>query len=140
MCANPFFSGLTHNDYNGDGYLLKLEDEAVTSYPDQEWVYDQSQNISKIQEPKEYRQSLSRIMNGLIKEGFLLNYFSEIKSNDPDSLPGSWGHFADIAPPWIEFNWYYYPNIATDYSLTALSLGRFSLCSKSIWRKLIDDG
>jgi ubiquinone/menaquinone biosynthesis C-methylase UbiE len=113
MCANPFFAGLTHNNWNGDGYTLKLpyEDETVTSYPDQEWVYEQSQSLSKIQEPIEYRQTLSRIMNGLIKEGLLLAYFSEIKSNDPESLPGSWGHFAEIAPPWMEFIWYYYPNV-----------------------------
>jgi hypothetical protein len=50
-------------------------------------------------------------MNGLIKEGFILAYFSEIKSNDSESLPGSWGHFAEIAPPWIEFTWCYYPKI-----------------------------
>lgn len=113
MCANPFFSGLTHNDWNGEGYTLKLpyEDEAMITYPDQEWVYDQSQTASKIQEPREYRQSLSRITNGLIREGFLLAHFSEIKSDDSESLPGSWGHFANIAPPWIQFVWYYYPDI-----------------------------
>ncbi|WP_274365905.1 class I SAM-dependent methyltransferase [Paenibacillus thermotolerans] len=112
MCANPFFSGLTHNDWNGDGYILKLpyKDGTVTSYPDQEWVYDQSQTVNKIQEPVEYTQTLSRIMNGLISEGFLLAYFSEIKSDDPEALPGSWGHFAEVAPPWLEFVWYYYPD------------------------------
>lgn len=111
MCANPFFSGLTHNDWNGEGYTLKLpyENETMTTYPDQEWVYDQDKSLSKIQQPREYTQTLSRIINGLIKEGFLLSYFSEIKSNDPEALPGSWGHFADIAPPWMEFIWYYYP-------------------------------
>jgi ubiquinone/menaquinone biosynthesis C-methylase UbiE len=113
MCANPFFSGLTHNDWNGEGYTLNLpyEDEAMITYPDQEWVYDQSQTASKIQEPREYRQSLSRMTNGLIREGFLLAHFSEIKSDDSESLPGSWGHFANIAPPWIQFVWYYYPDI-----------------------------
>lgn len=113
MCANPFFSGLTHNDWNGDGYLLKLpyEDGILTSYPDQDWVYDQSQALSKIQEPMEYKQTLSRIMNTLIKEGFILTYFSEIKSYSPEALPGSWGHFTNIAPPWIEFTWYYDPNV-----------------------------
>lgn len=112
MCANPFFFGLTHNAWNGDGYILKLpyEDGSVTTYPDQEWVYDRSQSLNKIQEPIEYRQTLSRIMNGLIKEGFVLAYLSEIKSNDPESLPGSWGHFTDVAPPWLEYIWYYYPN------------------------------
>jgi len=113
MCANPFFSGLTHYDWNGVGYTIKLpyEDETETTYPDQEWVYDRVQSEGPIQEPKEYRQTLSRIINGLIKEGFILDYFSEIKSDDPESLPGTWGHFADVAPPWIEFMWYYYPNI-----------------------------
>ncbi|UVI28499.1 class I SAM-dependent methyltransferase [Paenibacillus spongiae] len=111
MCANPFFSGLTHADWNGEGYTLKQPyvDEATTSYPDQEWVYDRSQS-DEIQAPREYRQTLSRIMNGLIQEGFLLAYFSEVKSNDPAPVPGSWGHFADIAPPWLEFIWTYNPN------------------------------
>jgi ubiquinone/menaquinone biosynthesis C-methylase UbiE len=120
MCANPFFSGLTHKDWNEDGYVLKLpyENETVTSYPDQEWVYDQSQSLNKILEPREYRQTLSRIMNGLINEGLFLAYFSEIKSNDPDALPGSWGHFADIAPPWIESIWYYCPNILKQIELS----------------------
>lgn len=71
----------------------------------------QSQALSKIQEPKEYKQTLSRIMNTLIKEGFILTYFSEIKSYYPEALPGSWGHFTNIAPPWIEFSWYYWPNV-----------------------------
>ncbi|MCQ6557152.1 class I SAM-dependent methyltransferase [Paenibacillus mendelii] len=112
MCANPFFSGLTHQDWNGEGYTLQhpYKDEMMTSYPDQEWVYDQSQSAA-IQEPREYRQTLSRIMNGCIREGFLLAYFSEVKSNDPEALPGSWGHFAEIAPPWVEFVWIYNPHI-----------------------------
>jgi SAM-dependent methyltransferase len=113
MCANPFFSGLTHHAWNGDGYSLKLpyEDELLTSYPDQDWVYDQSQALGKIQEPKEYKQTLNRIMNSLIKEGFILTYFSEIKSNYPEALPGSWEHFTNIAPPWIEFSWLYHPKV-----------------------------
>ncbi|MBM7568918.1 class I SAM-dependent methyltransferase [Paenibacillus sacheonensis] len=111
MCANPFFAGLTHQAWNGEGYLLNLpyEDGTITSYPDQEWVYDQSR--AKIQEPVEYRQTLSRIMNGLIREGFILTYIDEIKGNDPEALPGSWGHFTDVAPPWLEYTWLYLPNV-----------------------------
>ncbi|RAP74344.1 hypothetical protein DL346_19870 [Paenibacillus montanisoli] len=115
MCANPFFSGLSHEDWNGSGYILKnpYKDETLTSYPDQDWVYDRLKSPEKIQEPREYTQSLSRIMNSLIKEQFVLAYFSEIKSNYPGDLPGSWGHFTDIAPPWLEFIWYYHPNFLT---------------------------
>lgn len=113
MCANPFFAGLTHNDWNGFGYTLKhtYQDETMITYQDQEWVYDHSKSQKQIQGPREYTQTLSRIMNTLIKEGFLLSFISEIKSNDPDALPGSWSHFTDVAPPWIEYIWYYQPNI-----------------------------
>jgi ubiquinone/menaquinone biosynthesis C-methylase UbiE len=107
MCSNPFFAGLTENDWNGEGYSLKLpyQDETLISYPDQEWVYDRSDN-AQIQQPREYRQTLSRIMNGLIQEGFLLSYFAEVTSHAPDSEPGSWGHFTNIAPPWLEMTWH----------------------------------
>lgn len=120
MCANPFFSGLTHKDWNGKGYTIKLpyEDELRTSYPDQDWVYDRSQVLSKIPEPKEYKQTLSRIINTLIKEGFILTYFNEIKSDYPEALPGSWEHFTNIAPPWIEFIWFYNQDLL-------YSIGRF---------------
>ena len=52
---------------------------------------------------------LSRIINGLIGEGFLLSHFSEVKSSNSESLPGSWEHFTNIAPPWVEFVWNFYP-------------------------------
>jgi ubiquinone/menaquinone biosynthesis C-methylase UbiE len=114
MCANPFFAGLSHEDWNGEGYVIKnpYKDETLTSYPDQDWVYDRSKSIEEIPMIKEYTQTLSRIMNGLINEKFILAYFSEIKSNYPGDLPGSWGHFTDVAPPWLDFLWYYHPNFS----------------------------
>jgi hypothetical protein len=41
-------------------------------------------------------------MNGLIQEGFLLSCFAEVKSHAPDSELGNWGHFTNIASPWLE--------------------------------------
>jgi hypothetical protein len=113
MCANPFVWGMSEKDWDGKGYTLKLpyKDEIVTTYPDQEWVYDQTQE-AKIQEPREYRQTLSRLVNGLLKEGFLLSRINEIMSETSDSTPGSWDHFTSIAPPWIKFWSYYYPDIS----------------------------
>lgn len=57
-------------------------------------------------------QTLSRIINGLINEKFVLAYFSEIKSNYPGDLSGSWGHFTEVAPPWLNFLWYYHSNFS----------------------------
>ncbi|MFE3449934.1 class I SAM-dependent methyltransferase [Nonomuraea sp. NPDC059194] len=105
MCANPFFSGLTHASWNGEGYTLKdpYVNGARTSYPDQEWVYDRAE--ATIGQPVEYRQTLSHLMNGLIGEGFVLTFLSEITAGDPEAAPGSWGHFTDVAPPWLELVW-----------------------------------
>ncbi|MFI6317757.1 class I SAM-dependent methyltransferase [Nonomuraea sp. NPDC050556] len=107
MCANPFFSGLTHHSWNGEGYTLKhpYTDEAATSYPDQDWVYAGRH----IREPVEYRQTLSRIVNTLIGEGFVLMLLSEVRGDYPGAEPGSWAHFTGVAPPWLEFVWRYGP-------------------------------
>ncbi|GAA2815948.1 hypothetical protein GCM10020220_000080 [Nonomuraea rubra] len=102
MCANPFFSGLTHHSWNGTGYLLTqpYTDETATSYPDQDWVYEPSAH--RIQEPREYRQTLSRMTNSLIQEGFVLTFLSEVRGDYPGAEPGSWAHFTGVAPPWLE--------------------------------------
>ena len=115
MCANPCFSGLTHHAWNGEGYVLRqpYTDEAVTSYPDQDWVYEQTAHGKPIDQPMEYRQTLSRIVNSLIGEGFTLTFLSEVRNDaDPDAgtpapQPGSWEHFTSVAPPWLEFVWQY---------------------------------
>ncbi|MFI7129445.1 class I SAM-dependent methyltransferase [Nonomuraea sp. NPDC050153] len=113
MCANPFFSGLTHDSWNGEGYTLKqpYTDEAATSYPDQDWVYDGKPAGGHICEPREYRQTLGRIVNSLIQVGFVLTYISEVRNGHPDAEPGSWVHFTSVAPPWLEFVWQFHPGI-----------------------------
>lgn len=82
MCANPFIAVITQNDWNSEGHTLKhfYKDETMIPYSDQEWVYDQSQSQTKIQGPREYTQTLSRIMNVLIKEGFLLSFLIDARS------------------------------------------------------------
>ncbi|GAA2215284.1 class I SAM-dependent methyltransferase [Nonomuraea monospora] len=110
MCANPFFSGLTHHSWNGEGYTLTqpYTDEAATSYPDQDWVYTRAPSGPPgIREPREYRQTLSRIVNTLIGEGFTLTHLSEVRGDYPGAEPGSWAHFTGVAPPWLEFVWQY---------------------------------
>ncbi|QFY12400.1 methyltransferase domain-containing protein [Nonomuraea phyllanthi] len=114
MCANPFFSGLTHDSYNGEGYTLRqpYTDGDATSYPDQDWVYGREPDGRQISEPREYRQTLGRIVNSLIGEGFTLTHLSEVRSDHPDAEPGSWAHFATVAPPWLEFVWKYGPSVS----------------------------
>ncbi|MCK2218613.1 class I SAM-dependent methyltransferase [Actinomadura sp. ATCC 31491] len=112
MCANPFFSGLTHHSWNGAGYLLSQPyiDEAVTSYEDQDWVYERGPDAPAVAAPREYRQTLDRVVNGLIGEGFLLRLLTEVRGDGPGAEPGTWAHFMGVAPPWLEFVWQYRPD------------------------------
>lgn len=113
MCANPFIWGVGERDWNGSGYPLSIpyEDGTVLTYKDQDWVCEQKQG-STINGPREYRQTMGRLINGLIDYGFIITSFSEVKSDLPDTEPGSWGHFTHIAPPWIKFWSCYRPNAA----------------------------
>lgn len=115
MCANPFFAGLTHDSWNGEGYTLKQPyvDEAETCYPDQDWVYDGKPAGDRIREPREYTQTLSRIVNSLIQQGFMLTHLSEVRGDYPGAEPGSWSHFTGVAPPWLEFVWQYRPGVTS---------------------------
>lgn len=114
-CANPFYSGLSERDWNGEGYTLKHPylDGAVMNCADQEWVYDRSKREAPIPPSREYRHTLSTLVNGLAERGFVLTHVSDISGFDPDpeAEPGTWDHFVSIAPPWLSFWTTYRPDI-----------------------------
>jgi ubiquinone/menaquinone biosynthesis C-methylase UbiE len=103
-CANPFAAGVTERDWNGEGYTIKrpyMQGEQLT-YQDQDWVYNRDQH-SPIAPPQEFRQTLSVLLNGLIKNGFALKRLKEVGSYNADRAaePGTWDHFSAILPPWL---------------------------------------
>ncbi len=104
MCANPFAWGMTEKDWDGKGYTMRhlYRDGIAATYPDQEWVYDQTRT-ARIQEPLEYRHTMGSLVNGLMEEGFHLSQMKEVMEDALDPAPGSWEHFTGIAPPWIKF-------------------------------------
>lgn len=109
-CANPFFSGLNERDWNGAGYLLKspYQEGAPITYPDQPWVTDAGASIPQ---PREYRHTLSTLVNGLLEQNFVLQHLSDSTDFSPDANaePGTWNHFTAIAPPWLTFWTLYQP-------------------------------
>jgi len=110
--ANPFFSGLTTQDWDGHGYSLKhpYVDGAEITYEDQDWVYSRSENPGKaIPAPREYRHTLSTVINGLVAHGFVIRHLSDTLGMHPDAQaePGTWDHFNAFAPPWLAvWAWY----------------------------------
>ncbi len=115
-CANPFFSGLGQRDWNGEGYTLKRPyvDGAEIAYDDQDWVYDRDAwRGEPVPGPREYRHTLSTLVNGLIGRGFVLLHLSDSRDlhPDPGAEPGTWAHFVAIAPPWLAFWAAYRPEV-----------------------------
>ncbi len=107
-CHNPFFLGLEETDWNGNGYILKqyyIQGTEITS-EDSEWVYDRSKRLGEpIQRPREYRHTLSAIVNGLVEQGFVILHMEDTAGihPNPNAEPGTWDHFVSMAPPWLDF-------------------------------------
>jgi SAM-dependent methyltransferase len=108
QCANPFYSGIGTQDWNGEGYTLRRPyvEGAEIGFDDEPWVYDRDAlSHIAVPRPREYRHTLSAIVNGLVDHGFLLMHLSEFRDLHPDAsaAPGSWQHLTAIAPPWLAF-------------------------------------
>jgi ubiquinone/menaquinone biosynthesis C-methylase UbiE len=109
--ANPFVQGVNPRSWNGEGYPLSqpyLDGTAIQA-EDEEWVYRRGDDASEesmaraIPGPREYRHTLSTVVNGLAEHGFTIRRLSDTSSiyPDPDATPGTWDHFVAIAPPWL---------------------------------------
>lgn len=104
--ANPFYAGLSESDWNGEGYSLKLPyvDGAEIVTQDWDWVYpSDSRSEDRPQPCREYRQTLSKLLNGLVELGFSLVRLSDTMDLNADinAEPGTWDHRNAIAPAWL---------------------------------------
>jgi 2-polyprenyl-3-methyl-5-hydroxy-6-metoxy-1,4-benzoquinol methylase len=106
-CANPFTGGLVANAWNGTGYPLQQPyvDGAELTYVDEPWVFGGAAPQQPVNKPKEYRHTLSRVINGLVEHGFVLLHVSDYSdfTPNPNAEPGTWAHFVSFAPPWLQF-------------------------------------
>lgn len=106
--ANPFFSGLAAQDWDGNGYPVKLPyvDGAEITYQDQDWVYNRSESAGEaIPAPREYRHTLSTVINGLVENSFVIRHVSDTIGTgthpNMQAEPWTWDHFNAVAPPWL---------------------------------------
>ncbi len=115
MCANPFFMGMQEKDWNGEGYTIKHTylNRAEIIYEDQKWVYNRSKSEAAIPPPREFRHTLSTLINGLVEQGLVIQHVSDYSSfnPDPNAEPGTWNHLVSIAPPWLSFWASYRPDV-----------------------------
>jgi len=114
MCANPFALGVSSSDWNGTGYPLKLNylQGQQIHCSDEDWVYDRKLHEA-ILPPVEYRQTLSKLINGLVANAFVILSLQEtgaIKSSY-EAAPGTWDHLSSVLPPWLNIDSTYRPDV-----------------------------
>jgi len=105
--ANPFACGLGTHSWNGRSYEFNspYQQGQPLEYEDEAWVFPTASSSPRPSGPREYRQLLSTLLNGLIDSGFALLHIQEETGHDaPDELiPGEWHHFTAVMPPWFSF-------------------------------------
>jgi SAM-dependent methyltransferase len=109
MFANPFTLAVNPRHWNGEGYPLTqpyLDGTPIQS-EDEAWVYRRDEAGSEaappIPGPREYRHTLSTVINGLVQHRFTIHRLADQVSIYPDQAaePGTWDHFVSVAPPWL---------------------------------------
>jgi len=100
---NPLAYGADER-WTGKGYLLRegYTEGAEALCGDGYWdIVSEDGQARRVPGPREFRHTLTAIMNGLIGRGFILLDVHEEPHGRTDAAPGSWDHFCSVAPPWL---------------------------------------
>jgi SAM-dependent methyltransferase len=100
---NPVAYGADER-WTGEGYLLAEGyaegHEAVCG--DGYWdIAGPEGQTRRVAGPREFRHTLTAILNGLIERGFVLLDVHEEPHGRADAEPGTWDHFCSVVPPWM---------------------------------------
>jgi SAM-dependent methyltransferase len=117
--ANPFTTGIDEREWNGAAYPLNLPyvDGAEIIFNDPDWeIWDDAGNCARVPGPREFRHTLSTVVNGLVELGFILlglwEWMGQEAGGAPgeQAEPGTWEHFIQVAPPWFHMWLAYRPD------------------------------
>jgi len=114
--TNPYVHGIDE-DWNGQGYSVKrtYTDNAEIIYDNPYWDVESEEGVIKrVRGPKEYRHILSTVINGIIRNGFVILGLWEKLNGDSDAKPGSWEHFESVTSPWLTIWAVYKPDIINE--------------------------
>ena len=99
--TNPFIHG-TWETWTGDGYLLAGPYENAELQRDNPWnVADGQRGVTPVEGPREFKHTLSTVLNALIGAGLEIGGFWEDADGDATAEPGSWPHFKTHGAPWL---------------------------------------
>lgn len=105
---NPFTHGMDDVKWNGVGYLMsepyidgaEIDHDRLFEVP--EWTFENEYGAQhRIRGPREFRHTLSNILNGLTRRGFVLQRFGEETTDSVNPAPGSWEHYLSVVAPYM---------------------------------------
>ena len=105
-CINPFTHAIDDGAWDGNAYPLRdaYIDGAEIVNDDPFWDFEDDRGVrQRIRAPREFRHTLSTVLNGLIEQGFVVLGAWEETSSQRDPEPGSWEHYKLVAAPWLTF-------------------------------------
>ena len=105
--ANPFALALD-NDWDGNGYPLRdayRDGEDITRFFPAWELEQEDGTVVTIEHPHEFRHTLSTMFNTLAEHGFRFLQLSEWQRPDPNPETGSWAHFTQCCPPYLQTFW-----------------------------------
>ncbi|MEZ4620706.1 MAG: methyltransferase domain-containing protein [Caldilineaceae bacterium] len=109
---NPFIQGIDDASWDGVGYRIKrlYRDEEIPpdNFAEENWtVEDRTGNVTPVEGPREFRHTLSTMINGLVQHGFQIVGCHEDTSAEENPEPGSWEHYKAVTA-WILNLWTVY--------------------------------
>lgn len=109
---NPFIQGVDDESWDGTGYCLKriYRDEEIPSdnFVEENWTFeDTNGTMQSVAGPREFRHTLSTMINGLVQHGFQIVRCHEETTEEADPVPGSWEHYKAVTA-WIINLWTVY--------------------------------
>ena len=101
--VRPVFAEVTRVLRPGGLYYLQWHNPFAQPLDESDWDVDPGDGSNvRVVGPREFRHTLSAVVNGLIARGFVMLGMWESADGDADAEPGTWEHFMAICPPYLE--------------------------------------
>jgi len=108
MFANPFAIGIDEEKWDGNAYPLNSlyinGEDLSKDFP--HWDVKQPDGSTvKRPSPHEFRHTMGTILNGMAGNDFILLGLWEWIPEEKDPQPGSWAHYTQVMPPFLNTFW-----------------------------------
>ncbi len=109
---NPFIQGVDDESWDGTGYrinrLYRDEEIPADTFANENWTFaDTTGTMQSVAGPREFRHTLSTMVNGLVSQGFQIVGCQEETTKELEPEPGSWEHYKGVTA-WILNLWTIY--------------------------------